>query len=86
MYRETIAFIPDGQVTEYEGQNNTGNCRGDKYDHVWWRVFREKCNAKANHHQSHKNWRENAFLNVIVLRHRVFHNGVSFPISCDQDR
>jgi len=34
-----------GKKTENEGQNNTGDCRCDKYDHVWWSVSREKCNA-----------------------------------------
>ena len=75
-----------GKKTENEGQNNTGDCRCDKYDHVWWSVSREKCNAYANHRQSNKNWLENAFLNVIVLRHRMFHNGASFPVSYDRDR
>ena len=77
MYRETIAFVSDGKKTENEGQNNTGDCRCDKYDDVWWHVPHEKCNAYANHRQSNKNWLENAFLNVIVLTHHVFYDEIS---------
>ena len=83
MYRETISVVTDSKVTACEGQNDTGDCRCYKYDHVGWRVSQEKCDTKTNHRQSQKNRLENSFLDVIVLRHYVFHDGLSFLDFCD---
>ena len=59
VYRETISFVTDSKVTACEGQNDTGDCRCYKYDHVGWHVSREKCDAKAGRYG--QTYPENAY-------------------------